>query len=190
MVINSYNTQHPLDYRQSPEFGIIQQINRIGNENILDIGCGTGKQCQVLSANAKKVIGIDLQPFMIEFAIKNNKEDNINYICDDFFNFEIDDDFFDIIISQNVLFHVKNKKEFLKKIYQKLKRGGQFIFTDLTQHNEHESPENLSFPITAPEYSKILNEVGFTNVLFLYEKHWIWDGRFSGKNYSMFKCSK
>lgn len=190
MIINSYIEQYPEDYRQSPETGIIQQIQRIGSERILDIGCGSGKQCYVLSNNAREVIGIDLQQFMIDHAKMYKNKENIKYICDDFINVELNENYFDIILSQNVMFHVKNKRKFLEKIYKLLIIGGQFVFTDLTIHCPISSPENLAFPVQASYYSKVLNEIGFTNILFLWEKHWIWDGVYSGNNYCMFKCSK
>ena len=55
MIINSYNSIFPPDIRQSPETGLIQQILPIQSGNILDIGCGCGKQSIVLATNNNKV---------------------------------------------------------------------------------------------------------------------------------------
>ena len=190
MIINSYNTQCPDDYKQSPETGLLQQIIPKEQARILDIGSGTGKQCLALSSFAKEVVGIDIQPFMIEYANKHRKANNITYICDDFMNVDLEEGSFDIIITQNVMFHVKDKRAFLEKVHRLLRRGGQFLFTDLTQHHTIHDDENLAYPVTADYYSKTLNELKFSNILFLWEKHWVWDGVYSEKYYSMFKCSK
>ena len=190
MIINSYNTNYPPDIRQSPETGLIQQILPIQSGNILDIGCGCGKQYIVLAVNNNKVLGIDIQDCMIDYAKEFNSNKNTTYLCDDFMTYNFEDQKYDIIISQNVFFHIKDKESLLRKIYDLLKIGGQFIFTDLTQHDTEHNDDNLAYPVEPPLYSKLLNKVGFTNVLFLWEKHWIWDGQYSGKNFCMFKCNK
>lgn len=190
MIINSYNTDFPPDIRQSPETGLIQKITPIQSGHILDLGCGCGKQSIVLATNNNKVLGIDLQDWMIDYAKEHNSNENTTYLCEDFMTHEFEENKFDIIISQNVFFHIKDKEALLNKIHDILKVGGQFIFTDLTQHDTEHNDENLAYPVDPPFYSKLLNKIGFSNVLFLWEKHWIWDGIYSGKNFCMFKCSK
>lgn len=190
MIINSYNTDFPPDIRQSPETGLIQKIIPIQSGHILDIGCGCGKQSILLSANNNKVTGIDLQDWMLDYANKYNSNENTTYICGDFMKYEFEENKFDIIISQNVFFHIKDKDFLLRKIHSLLKSGGAFYFTDLTQHIAEWNDENLAYPVTPDFYSKKLNEIGFSNVLFFWEKHWIWDGIYSGKNFCMFKANK
>jgi len=190
MVINTYKTDDPEFHRQSPEIGLLEVVETTGEENVLDIGCGCGKQCFSLSLKTKSVLGIDLQEFMINHANEKYSNSNIKYICDDFINVDLQDDYYDIIICQNVMFHVADKETFLNKIYSLLKRGGQFAFTDLTAHIEISNDENLAYPVPPNYYTKMLTKLGFSNVMFYFEKHWIWDGQYSGKNYSMFKCSK
>lgn len=190
MVINSYNKNFPPDIRQSPETGLIQQILPIQSGTILDIGCGCGKQSIVLATNNNKVLGLDIQDWMINYAKENNSNENTTYLCEDFMTYDFKDSQYNIIISQNVFFHIKDKETLLRKIYDLLKIGGSFYFTDLTQHNTEHSDENLAYPVSPNYYTKVLNDIGFSNVLFLWEKHWIWNGMYSGKNFCMFKCNK
>ena len=190
MIINSYNTDFPPDIRQSPETGLIQKITPIQSGHILDIGCGCGKQSIVLATNNNKVLGIDLQDWMIDYAKEHNSNENTKYLCEDFMVYDFKDHQYDIIISQNVFFHIKDKESLLKKIHSLLKIGGSFYFTDLTQHIAEWNDKNLAYPVTPDFYSKKLNEIGFSNVLFLWEKHWIWNGIYSGKNFCMFKANK
>lgn len=190
MIINSYNVDFPPDIRQSPETGLIQKIIPIQSGSILDIGCGCGVQSIALANNNNKVLGIDLQDWMIEWANKYNSNENTKYVCADFMNYDFGETKFDIVISQNVFFHIKDKDSLLKKIHSLLKIGGAFYFTDLTQHSAEWSDENLAYPVTPDFYTKKLNEIGFSNVHFFWEKHWIWNGMYSGKNFSMFQCYK
>jgi len=52
---------------------------------ILDIGCGSGNTCKLLSEQFKydRIIGVDIDPEMIKFAQINNKIENIEYIVQD-----------------------------------------------------------------------------------------------------------
>jgi 2-polyprenyl-3-methyl-5-hydroxy-6-metoxy-1,4-benzoquinol methylase len=190
IIIPSYDANNPAWHRQSPETGLLDQINIRDGYKILDVGCGCGNQCYAMSAYDAEVVGIDLQNFMIEYARQFNMRDNTTYICGDFFDMDVPDDYYDIILCQNVMFHIEDKVKFLIKIYKSLKRGGQFVFTDLTLHNTPPNPEFLAYPVSPDYYSRTLKNIGFTNILYLWERHWIWDGAYSGNNYCMFKASK
>lgn len=190
MVIHSYLENDPEYHRQSPEIGLLDIIETKETYKVLDIGCGCGKQSYALSSKVASVIGIDLQQFMIDHAKTKFSNENVTYLCEDFMTSELIEDSFDIIICQNVMFHIKDKESFLKKVLKLLKRGGCFYFTDLTSHEEVINEENLAYPVSPNYYSTTLNKLGFSNVMFYFEKHWIWDGQYSGKNYAMFKCSK
>ena len=85
------------------------------NSKVLDIGCGIGFLTKLLSKKAKKVIGIDINKESFKFALRNHNNHNIEYIVGDatIYNFK---EYFDYIILSNGLEHIKNRKEFLKKI--------------------------------------------------------------------------
>lgn len=190
MVINSYDTTNPENVRQTPEIGLLETLEISGGEKVIDIGCGIGNQSYILSKTSSEVLGIDLQAFMIDYAKENRNNENIVYLCEDFMKTDFPEDYYDIVICQNVMFHIEDKEVFLKKVYKLLKRGGQFAFTDLTSHVPEVVHENLAYPVPPNYYTVKLNQLGFTNIMFYFEKHWKWDDKYSGKNYTMFKCSK
>ncbi|BBB89656.1 MAG TPA: class I SAM-dependent methyltransferase [Methylomusa anaerophila] len=48
---------------------------------ILDIGCGPGKYSLAFAAQAKRVVGIDISPKMIQYARENAAEENRDNTC-------------------------------------------------------------------------------------------------------------
>ncbi|MHA1757742.1 MAG: class I SAM-dependent methyltransferase [Promethearchaeota archaeon] len=85
------------------------------NSVVLDIGCGLGILTHEIAKKAKKVVGIDIKKRAINRAkLKFNRE-NIEYIVGDATNYDFDQKFDHVILS-NVLEHIENRKTFLKKI--------------------------------------------------------------------------
>ncbi len=48
------------------------------SSEILDIGCGPGRHSMEFAKESQSVIGLDISSKMLEFAIKNNKDDNFS----------------------------------------------------------------------------------------------------------------
>jgi len=85
------------------------------NDVVLDIGCGNGALTYDLAKKAKKVVGIDIEEKNIKFANKNYKRENLKFIIGDSIKYKFDRKF-DVIILSNVLEHIENRTEFLRKI--------------------------------------------------------------------------
>lgn len=85
------------------------------NSNVLDIGCGFGITPYKIAEKAKKVVAIDINKYNIERAKKTYVRNNIIYINTDATKYNFKDNF-DYIILSNVLEHIKNRNDFLKKI--------------------------------------------------------------------------
>lgn len=85
------------------------------NSNVLDIGCGFGITPYKIAEKAKKVVAIDINKYNIERAKKTYIRNNIIYINTDATKYNFKDNF-DYIILSNVLEHIKNRNDFLKKI--------------------------------------------------------------------------
>ena len=91
-------------------------LDNIGPDDfVLDAGCGNGCVSYDIAKKAKKVVGIDIDEVKIRDAIKNFLLDNIEYICGDIINWQFKQKF-DVIILSNVLEHLEDRVEFLKKI--------------------------------------------------------------------------
>lgn len=82
---------------------------------VLDIGCGNGALTYDLSKKAKKVVGIDLNPENIKTAKEKYSAPNIEYLVGDVTK-NLPNQKLDAVILSNVLEHIGNRIEFLKRI--------------------------------------------------------------------------
>ena len=75
---------------------ITQEINPI-NKSVLDVATGTGSLAIALSSTAKKVVGIDLSPKMLEVAKRKRHTNNLSFLQMDASKMNFQDDEFDIV---------------------------------------------------------------------------------------------
>jgi ubiquinone/menaquinone biosynthesis C-methylase UbiE len=94
-------------------------------ENILDIGCATGKFLNLV--NAKKKIGIDISRKILVVAKKKYK--NINFIVASAEFLPFKSNVFDLVTCFDVLEHVSNQKKVLLEIYRVAKKNCKVIIT-------------------------------------------------------------
>lgn len=111
----------------------------------LDIGCGTGRDCYVLSKLVGEegfVYGIDMTKEQIEVAMRyvddhtnryGYKQPNVKFIHDYIENLDkhIPENSIDIVISNCVVNLIEDKERVIKQIYKILKEGGEFYFSDI-----------------------------------------------------------
>ncbi len=84
-------------------------------DQILDIGCGLGELTFDLAKKASKVVGIDFNEKYVAKAKQNNQAPNIEYILGDAVTYDFKEKF-DFAVLSNVLEHIENRVDFLKKI--------------------------------------------------------------------------
>lgn len=102
------------------------------DSNLLEIGCGSGRDASFMLENGYKILGIDASKNMIKEAKKLHPklEDSLQAaIIPD--NLDIRDNSFDGVYSIATLMHLeKNKIDFsIAKIYSCLKNNGKFLFS-------------------------------------------------------------
>jgi len=92
-------------------------VNRIiKNEKVLDVGCGIGAvSYAVAQRSGAIVIGIDLNLSNIEKARVGFNHANIVYIVGDALT-DLPQNKFDVVILSNVLEHIENRIDFLKRL--------------------------------------------------------------------------
>ncbi|MBU1196116.1 MAG: class I SAM-dependent methyltransferase [Proteobacteria bacterium] len=86
------------------------------NWDVLDIGCGSGALAFDMRPYCKSVTAVDIVKKNIVKAKKTYAADGINYICADAVQYDFEKKF-NVIVLSNVLEHIENRVEFLKKIF-------------------------------------------------------------------------
>jgi 2-polyprenyl-3-methyl-5-hydroxy-6-metoxy-1,4-benzoquinol methylase len=128
-IINSNNFTY---------YYIIKTLNEVvksykKNVHILDVGCGTGAIDLYLANLGFKVTGFDISKKAIDIANKNSNLNNFKKFPS-FYTKDIQSaipkkDKYEIIICSEVLEHIKNDSNVIKKLKTSLKKGGSLIIT-------------------------------------------------------------
>jgi len=113
LAVKLNNGTHPKHQIMKFHQFFLDNIER--GSKVLDIGCGIGALTYSISKKAKEVVACDLNPISIEFAKKNYRRNNIEYIVADATNYDFKQKF-DYITLSNVLEHIKDRKQFLQKL--------------------------------------------------------------------------
>ena len=102
---------------------------------ILDLCCGTGDLCGIISSlyPKAKVIGLDFSREMIKLA--KQKYPQITFINDDCTNLPFENEF-DFVTIGFGLRNIENRELAISQIYKSLKSGGKFLHLDFGKHNK------------------------------------------------------
>ena len=165
----------------------------INNKIALDFGSGIGGNAFHLASNYNtRVIGVEINPEMIEAALKKRPEK-----LKDFVDFQLikgdqilpfTDEHFDITYSNGVIVHLaeQQREATFKEFYRVLKKGGKLVIHDWLSPVEGKWSKKMmklieeeSLPLYAhsPEtYREDLYKYGFKNIIYLdcsqeYAKH-------------------
>lgn len=90
--------------------------NISSSDRVLDIGCGNGSLAKDIAGKAKTVLGVDIDPNLIEKAKRKNPAPNLEYRALDATK-DLSNEKFDVIVMSNVLEHIDKRVEFLKGIH-------------------------------------------------------------------------
>ncbi|NHC33569.1 class I SAM-dependent methyltransferase [Scytonema millei] len=130
-------------------------------DNILEIGCGTGKLSRLLAQRADRVTAIDLSPKMIEIA-KQQSQDyaNINFQVADILKWRFPVSQFDAIVSIATFHHLPLER-LLPNLEIALKPGGKLIVLDLLENEGIQGIVNNAIAIPLNWLFQICRNRGF-----------------------------
>lgn len=113
---------------------------------VLDLGCGTGRDCFILSyfaGEGGEVVGVDMTDEQLEVANKyvdvqmqkfGFQNSNVRFIkgyIEDLKALGLPDNYFDLVVSNCVVNLSPDKEAVLSEVYRVLKDGGEFFFSDV-----------------------------------------------------------
>ena len=97
---------------------------------VLDIGCGSGTQCDDIAQNVKQVTGIDISGKLLAIAEQRKAErklDNVEFIQTSLFDERFASSSFDVVMAFYVLHFFVDIDAVFKRIHDLLKPDGLFI---------------------------------------------------------------
>ena len=131
-----------LEIQWGKTFDKIIKESKFLNNKVLEIGCGTGFLTLELARKGLNACGIDVSEYSIKIANQYKKKNlnkknfgKLNYICDDFDNFNFEDNKFDTIIFYRSLHHFPNIKNIFEKINRISKKNTKLIICEPIRDN-------------------------------------------------------
>lgn len=130
-------------------------------KTVLDIGSGAGgKTLYYATLGVKKIYGVDVVPHYEEearaMATEKNLADRAEFLTADATHLPFADDFFDVIIANDVMEHVAEPEAVLREAFRVLKPGGRF-FTNFPPYY-HPYGAHLSDVIGIPWVHALFSE--------------------------------
>ncbi|MBP7508535.1 MAG: class I SAM-dependent methyltransferase [Prolixibacteraceae bacterium] len=121
--------------RQANSYSHIKSIENIkqylnDSDIVLDYGCATGTVAIKVADKVKVIYGIDISSKMINTALKNASElniENINFAKSTLFDDRYRIESFDVIIAFHILHYLKDTHKEIIRINELLKPGGLII---------------------------------------------------------------
>lgn len=105
---------------------------------VLELGCGTGdmwKDRESLISKCSKLVLSDLSEGMVATAKENaGNHDNVEYRILDIQEIPYEDEAFDMVIANMMLYHVPDLHKGLAEVRRVLKRGGSFYCATYGEH--------------------------------------------------------
>lgn len=154
-------------------------------DHVLDLGSGAGNDCFVARAmvgDSGHVTGLDFTQEMIEKAEMNNLKlgyKNIDFILGDIEQMPLQDDSYDVVISNCVINLVPDKSKAFAEINRVLKPGAHFCISDVVLSGQltpklQEAAELyagcVSGALQKDEYLEIIKSSGFNGIEIRKEK--------------------
>ena len=177
-------------YRAEPVDLILERLPILGDERIVDLGCGPGENTIELARRAirGRVLGIDLSPSMIDAAqnslvvLPAELQDRLAFRVGDIATLE-DEGAFEIVFSNAALQWIPKHRDVLARWFRALAPGGHMVVQMPANDRETAKVElngqavempwraklagvDQSFREVPPpeKYDQILREIGFSEV--------------------------
>jgi predicted TPR repeat methyltransferase len=128
---NQYDTNENRT-RDLDTIATIETLNKYDFENVLELGCGTGKNTTWLLGKAKQIIGLDFSQEMLNKAKEKISAESVIFKRADLTkSWKIDNNFADLITCSLTLEHIKNLSHIFNQASLKLKNNGLFFISEL-----------------------------------------------------------
>ncbi len=110
----------------------IKTLKNLDFKNVLELGCGTGKNTEWLLNKAERIIGLDFSQEMLNKAKAKIFDKRVLFKKADLTkDWEIENNFVDLITASLTLEHIENLDHIFLQANLKLKKNGLFFISEL-----------------------------------------------------------
>jgi ubiquinone/menaquinone biosynthesis C-methylase UbiE len=142
-------------------------IGDVKNQRVLDVGCGTGRYCELLAKRGAKVVGIDPSSKMLEharrkiipscrFELRFGRIEDMNFPSSHF----------NVVVCALTVGHMRELEPVMREISRVIKIRGRLIMSDIHPY----------WPISGHDYAEFFNEKGqeyrIPEYVHLFEEYW------------------
>ncbi len=162
----------------------IVSVGRVtSQDNVLEIGCGTGLFTKKVSELTQAPItAIDLSYDLLDIARSSSNISNVKFLYGDAMSMEFGDKEFDVVFGSSILHHLNFEKS-LQEMFRVLKPAGRIVFAEPNMLNPQifiqknipfikerlgDSPDETA--VVRWKLAKQLKRIGFVNIrIFPYD---------------------
>ena len=124
---NNINPTRDLD-----KIATVESLSNIKFFNVLELGCGSGKNTEWLATKTDKLVGLDFSKNMLDLARDKIKTDKVTFINTDLNNdWPVNDNSFDLATINLTLEHIKILDHIFNSLFMKLTQGGKCFVCEL-----------------------------------------------------------
>lgn len=132
---NSWAEKYDTNENKTRDLDIKSTIDTLDNynfTNVIELGCGTGKNTEWLLKKAERIIGIDFSQEMLNIAREKISDKRVEFKKTDLNqDWDVEDHFADLITSSLTLEHINDLDHIFKQANQKLTDKGLFFISEL-----------------------------------------------------------
>ena len=171
--------------RDLDKIATIKFLSKIYFSNVLELGCGTGKNTEWLITKADSLVGLDFSKNMLDVAMEKVKSSKVTFIKTNLNQeWPVDDNSFDLATINLTLEHIEKLDHIFHSLSKKLRASGKCFVCELhpkkqavgskAQFLENGIKKELdTYQHSEQDYIKNAEEAGF---VLLSKKEW-WDNK-------------
>jgi 2-polyprenyl-3-methyl-5-hydroxy-6-metoxy-1,4-benzoquinol methylase len=136
------------------------KLGDVAGQSILEIGCGTGRNCRELASRGASVVGTDFSSRAIDIARNRSPDGNPSYRVESVFDLG-DTEAYDRVVSWGVVTVACTRRsqvaDVMSRVRRALKPGGRILLLEPI----HKGPLHRVLNMSLPEFVGIVRAQGF-----------------------------
>lgn len=171
-------SQNPLIWPDVQVARLLARCKLPNNANVLDLGCGEGRNIRLLSEYDFNITGVDQSKHALAIVEKNYGLQSKNLICDDAVNsiVKLENQNFDFVLCWGLMHYISDTNSILNGIYNTLKNGGKTILSFNSNNEKRETVDSIEKYFSQKEVEHYMSlaklkiiDIGLTETHFIKE---------------------